>query len=126
LLLPGMFVRARIEEGFDDHAFLVPQIGVTHDQRGRPTALVMGADGKVQLRQLVTSGISGSNWIVNDGLSPGDRVIVQGIEKVQPGMAVTAVAAQLPSGPASDAKAQGVSTATGAQGASSAAAAAGA
>jgi membrane fusion protein, multidrug efflux system len=125
LLLPGMFVRARIEEGFDDHAFLVPQIGVTHDQRGRLTAFVMGADGKVQLRQLVTSGISGSNWIVDGGLNPGDRVIVQGIEKVQPGMAVRTVAAQLPPGPASDATAQGVSTAIAAQQASSAAAAPG-
>ncbi|WP_454872641.1 efflux RND transporter periplasmic adaptor subunit [Paraburkholderia xenovorans] len=114
VLLPGMFVRARIDEGVNDHALVVPQVGVTHDQKGQPTALVVGNDNKVALRQLVTSGTYGSNWVVESGLNPGDRVIVQGTDKAKPGMQVKAVAAQLPATPASDASAQGAPAASGA------------
>lgn len=96
VLLPGMFVRARIEEGVNEHAMLVPQIGVTHDQKGTPIALVVGPDNKVAPRTLVTAGMQGPDWIVDSGLQPGDRVIVQGTEKVHPGMQVKAVPAQLP------------------------------
>ena len=96
VLLPGMFVRARIEEGVNERAMLVPQIGVTHDQKGAATALVVGADGKVVPHTLVTSGMRGPDWVVDGGLEPGDRVIVQGTEKVHPGMQVKAVPAQLP------------------------------
>ena len=67
-----------IEEGVNDNALVVPQVGVTHDQKGQPTALVVGADNKVALRQLVTSGTYGSNWVVESGLKAGDRVIVAG------------------------------------------------
>ncbi|WP_153101033.1 efflux RND transporter periplasmic adaptor subunit [Paraburkholderia hayleyella] len=107
VLLPGMFVRARIEEGMNERAFLVPQVGITHDQKGQPVALIVGADNKVVSRPLVTTGTSGSNWIVESGLNPGDRVIVQGTDKVRPGMQVKAVAAQLPqpATPGSDAQA---------------------
>ncbi|EIF29801.1 RND family efflux transporter, MFP subunit [Burkholderia sp. Ch1-1] len=114
VLLPGMFVRARIDEGVNDNALVVPQVGVTHDQKGQPTALVVGNDGKVVLRQLVTSGTYGSNWVVESGLNPGDRVIVQGTDKAKPGMQVKTVAAQLPATPASDASAQGAPAASGA------------
>lgn len=114
VLLPGMFVRARIEEGVNDNALVVPQVGVTHDQKGQPTALVVGNDNKVVLRQLVTSGTYGSNWVVESGLNPGDRVIVQGTDKAKPGMQVKTVAAQLPATPASDASAQGAPAASGA------------
>ncbi|ABE32226.1 multidrug/solvent efflux pump periplasmic linker protein mepA [Paraburkholderia xenovorans LB400] len=114
VLLPGMFVRARIDEGVNDNALVVPQVGVTHDQKGQPTALVVGNDNKVALRQLVTSGTYGSNWVVESGLNPGDRVIVQGTDKAKPGMQVKAVAAQLPATPASDASAQGAPAASGA------------
>jgi membrane fusion protein (multidrug efflux system) len=114
VLLPGMFVRARIEEGVNDHALVVPQVGVTHDQKGQPTALVVGNDNKVVLRQLTTSGTYGSNWVVESGLNPGDRVIVQGTDKAKPGMQVKTVAAQLPATPASDASAQGAPAASGA------------
>ena len=114
VLLPGMFVRARIEEGVNDNALVVPQVGVTHDQKGQPTALVVGNDNKVVLRQLVTSGTYGSNWVVESGLNPGDRVIVQGTDKAKPGMQVKTVAAQLPATPASDAAAQGAPAASGA------------
>ncbi|AOK30488.1 MULTISPECIES: efflux RND transporter periplasmic adaptor subunit [Burkholderia] len=96
VLLPGMFVRARIEEGVNENAFLVPQIGVTHDAKGQAVALVVGGDGKVAPRVLTTSGMQGQNWVVEGGLSAGDRVIVQGTGKVQPGMTVKAVPTQLP------------------------------
>lgn len=85
VLLPGMFVRARIEAGINDNAFLVPQIGVSHDQKGQPVALVVGADNKVAPRQLVTTGMHGQDWIVESGLKAGDRVIVHGVDKARPG-----------------------------------------
>jgi len=91
-----MYVRAKIEEGINEQAYVVPQQGVTHDQKGDPTALVVGADGKVVTRQLVTSGTYGANWVVESGLQTGDRVIVQGVDKVRPGMTVKTVEAQLP------------------------------
>ncbi|REE17345.1 MULTISPECIES: efflux RND transporter periplasmic adaptor subunit [unclassified Paraburkholderia] len=114
VLLPGMFVRARIEEGVNESALVVPQVGITHDQKGQPTALVVGNDNKVVLRQLVTSGTYGSNWVVESGLKPGDRVIVQGTDKAKPGMQVKTVAAQLPATPASGAAAQSAPAASGA------------
>jgi membrane fusion protein (multidrug efflux system) len=114
VLLPGMFVRAKIEEGVNQNALVVPQVGITHDQKGQPTTLVVGTDNKVELRQLVTAGTFGSNWVVASGLNPGDRVIVQGTDKARPGQQVKPVAAQLPATPASDAAAQGASAASGA------------
>jgi membrane fusion protein (multidrug efflux system) len=126
VLLPGMFVRARIEEGVNENALVVPQVGITHDQKGQPTALVVGNDNKVVLHQLVTSGTYGSNWVVESGLKAGDRVIVQGTDKAKPGSQVKAVAAQLPATPASDASAQGAPAASGAQTAQPASAASGA
>ncbi|MFM0175931.1 efflux RND transporter periplasmic adaptor subunit [Paraburkholderia sediminicola] len=126
VLLPGMFVRARIEEGTNESALVVPQVGITHDQKGQPTALVVGNDNKVVLRQLVTSGTYGSNWVVESGLNPGDRVIVQGTDKAKPGMQVKTIAAQLPATPASGAAAQSAPAASGAQTAQPASAASGA
>ncbi|MBU6491449.1 MAG: efflux RND transporter periplasmic adaptor subunit [Burkholderiales bacterium] len=95
-LLPGMFVRARLEEGVNDRAILVPEIGVTHDAKGTPTALVVGADDKVALRTLSASQTFGTDWIVDSGLKPGDRVIVAGVQKVQPGMTVKPVEQPMP------------------------------
>ncbi|TDN68580.1 efflux RND transporter periplasmic adaptor subunit [Paraburkholderia sp. BL10I2N1] len=115
VLLPGMFVRASIEEGVNQNALLVPQVGVTHDQKGQPTALVVDPDNKVVLRQIVASRTYGQNWVVDDGLNPGDRVIVQGTEKVRPGASVKPVPAQLPPAPASATVAQGAPAASGAQ-----------
>lgn len=125
VLLPGMFVRARIEEGVNERAMLVPQIGVTHDQKGAATALVVGADGKVVPRTLVTAGTRGADWVVDGGLEAGDRVIVQGTEKVHPGMQVKAVPAQLPAAAASAASGGASATATGASGAPASGASAG-
>ncbi|WP_043301815.1 efflux RND transporter periplasmic adaptor subunit, partial [Burkholderia paludis] len=116
VLLPGMFVRARIEEGVNENAFLVPQIGVTHDQKGQAVALVVNASNKVEPRPLKTVGMQGQNWVVEGGLEAGDHVIVQGVDKVRPGATVKTVPAQL--APADDA-------ASGAAAASAAPAAAG-
>ncbi|KVM94926.1 efflux RND transporter periplasmic adaptor subunit [Burkholderia diffusa] len=95
VLLPGMFVRARIEEGVNENAFLVPQIGVTHDQKGQAIAMVVNANNKVEPRPLKTAGMRGQDWIVEGGLQAGDHVIVQGGEKVRPGATVKSVEAQL-------------------------------
>jgi membrane fusion protein, multidrug efflux system len=94
VLLPGMFVRARIEEGVKENAFLVPQTGVTHDPNGQATALVVGPDNKVAAHTLQLRGTSGNQWIVEGGLNDGDRVIVAGGQKVKPGTLVKAVEAQ--------------------------------
>ena len=90
VLLPGMFVHARIEAGVDDNAILVPEIGITHDPQGEATALVVGADNKVAARKLQLKGTRGNLWIVDGGLGDGDRVIVAGVQQVQPGAVVAA------------------------------------
>ena len=95
VLLPGMFVRARIEEGVNENAFLVPQVGVTHDQKGQAIAMVVNAANKVEPRPLKTVGMHGQNWVVEGGLEAGDHVIVQGVDKVRPGATVKTVPAQL-------------------------------
>ncbi len=99
-LLPGMFVRARLEEGVSPQALLVPQVGVTRDQKGRPTALVVNAEKKVERRQLVTDRVVGDAWLVTGGLEAGDQVVVEGLQKVRPGSQVIPV-------PAGGAKATG-------------------
>ncbi|WP_322105936.1 efflux RND transporter periplasmic adaptor subunit [Paraburkholderia sp. J41] len=127
VLLPGMFVRARIEEGTNDHAFLVPQVGVQHDQKGQATVMVVNKDNKVELHPIVTSGSQGQDWIVESGINAGDRVIVQGTEKVKPGAEVKAIDAQLPPPPppgspsADEATASGYANASGAASGASAA-----
>ena len=93
VLTPGMFVRARIDQGVNDHVVLVPQVGVTRDASGRATALVVGADSKVTLRAIQATRTAGTDWVVEDGLADGDRVIVAGLQKVQPGATVRAVGA---------------------------------
>ena len=120
VLLPGMFVHATIDEGVNDKALVVPQIGVTHDQKGQPIALVVGPDNKVARRVLVTSGTYGSNWVVESGLNAGDRVIVNGGDKTKPGTIVKPVPATLPTPAASSSAANGPNNASGAQGAASA------
>ena len=88
LLLPGMFVREQIEEGTRTDAILVPQVAVTHNQKGEPTTLVVGADDKVELRPLVTERAIGDKWLVTDGVKAGDRVIVEGVQFAKPGATV--------------------------------------
>lgn len=89
-LLPGMFVRARLEEGTNPNALLVPQQGVTRTPRGDATAMVVGEGDKVEVRQIKTSQAIGDKWLVTDGLKTGDRVIVTGLQKVRPGAQVKA------------------------------------
>jgi membrane fusion protein (multidrug efflux system) len=91
VLLPGMFVRARVDEGVNDNALLVPQTGVTHDAQGQATALVVGPDNKVVRRTIQATRTFGSNWVVEGGLNEGDKVIVSGVQKIQPGTLVSAV-----------------------------------
>ncbi|AWQ05655.1 efflux RND transporter periplasmic adaptor subunit [Bordetella bronchiseptica] len=89
-LLPGMFVRARLAEGVASEGLLVPQRGVTRNQRGLPTALVVNAENKVELRTLKTDRAIGDQWLVSGGLAAGDRVIVEGLQSVRPGAEVKA------------------------------------
>lgn len=90
-LLPGMFVRARLSQGVRRNAILVPQAAVSRNQKGEPTVLLVGQDGKAQLRVIRTSQTVGANWLVDDGLKIGDRVIVEGLQKAQDGKPVKAV-----------------------------------
>lgn len=91
LLLPGMYVRAELVEGTQSNGLLVPQRAVTRDEKGRATAMVVGADGKLQPRMLTTDRTIGDNWLVTAGLKPGDKVVVEGAMMLRPGMAVRAV-----------------------------------
>ena len=93
VLLPGMFVRARLEEGVNDNVILVPQVGVTHDATGKATTLVVGPDNKVSLRTVQATRTSGTDWVVEAGLNDGEKVIVAGVQKVQPGATVHSVEA---------------------------------
>jgi membrane fusion protein (multidrug efflux system) len=93
-----MFVRARLVEGLVPNAILVPQLAVTHNTQGQPTAFVVGPDGKAALRVLRTPRAIGNQWLVSDGLKPGDQLIVDNLQKLKPGTQVTPSAAHLPSG----------------------------
>ncbi|HEX3666281.1 MAG TPA: efflux RND transporter periplasmic adaptor subunit [Rhizomicrobium sp.] len=98
LLLPGMYVRARIAEGVDPRAILAPQQGVSRNEKGEPTAMVVDNHGVAQLRILQSSQAVGNAWLITSGLAPGDKLIVDGLQSVQPGAPVHAVpaAAQQP------------------------------
>lgn len=88
-LLPGMYVRAMLESGLNDKAIVVPQQGVTRNQKGEATALILNAEGKVEQRILTTGSTLGNKWLVTSGLAAGDRVIVEGLQKVKPGAPAT-------------------------------------
>jgi membrane fusion protein (multidrug efflux system) len=100
LLLPGMYVRAIVGDGLRQDALLVPQQGVTHDAKGQPTAMVVEADNKVGVRSVKVSRTIGDKWLVEDGLVPGDRVIVEGLQKIRPGAVVQATEANATPPPA--------------------------
>lgn len=89
-LLPGMFVRARLEEGVNPDAILVPQQGVTRTPRGDASAMVVGEGDKVEVRQITATQAIGDKWLVTEGLKTGDRVIISGLQKVKPGVQVKA------------------------------------
>ncbi|MFW6349180.1 MAG: efflux RND transporter periplasmic adaptor subunit [Thiohalospira sp.] len=102
-LLPGMFVRARVSEGTEAGALLVPQQGVTRNRQGEPTALVVNDDDEVERRRLTVDRTHDSFWVVTDGLAAGDRVMVSGLQKADPGDTVKPVEADIPNQPAEDA-----------------------
>lgn len=88
LLLPGMYARASIVEGVQENAILVPQGGVTRNTKGQPTAMVVSENNTVESRVLEVDRTIGSNWLVTKGLSAGDKLIVEGLQKVRPGAPV--------------------------------------
>ena len=112
LLLPGMYVQVDVQTAVAEGVYLVPQQGVSRDRRGRPVAFVVGEGDVVEERQLDVLQAQGGDWIVRGGLSPGDRVIVAGVQKAAPGATVvpepapaegeatTTEAADAPAGPA--------------------------
>jgi membrane fusion protein (multidrug efflux system) len=91
-LLPGMYVRAVLASGLNETAIVVPQQGVTRNAQGQATALLLNQEGKVEKRILTTGGAIGNQWLVTSGLEPGDRVIVEGLQKVKLGAAATVAA----------------------------------
>ena len=90
-LLPGMFVRAVVEEGVAEQAFLVPQQAVSRNQKGEPISLVVDEAGTVQQRMLALNRAIGDQWLVSSGLSAGEQVIVEGMQNIRPGISVKAV-----------------------------------
>jgi membrane fusion protein (multidrug efflux system) len=101
-LLPGMYVRGRLNEGVEPAALLVPQRAVTRDANGDASVLVVGKDDKLELRRIETRRAAGDAWLVGDGLSAGDRVVVGGPLRLAPGMPVKPVpAATAPAAPRS-------------------------
>ncbi|ODS63775.1 MAG: efflux transporter periplasmic adaptor subunit [Arenimonas sp. SCN 70-307] len=93
LLLPGMYVRAVVELGVRNDGVLAPQQGITRDPKGHATAMVVNAEGKVEARTVQASRTVGDQWLVDSGLQAGERVIVEGLQKVQPGADARAVEA---------------------------------
>ncbi len=90
-LLPGMFVRAVLEEGVSERAILVPQRGVTRNPAGSAMVMVVGSDEKAEPRVIKVARTMGDNWLVSEGLKAGDRVILEGLQKARPGTPVKAL-----------------------------------
>lgn len=93
-LLPGMFVRALVTEGVRQNAILVPQQAVTRDTRGVPAVWVVSDDNTVQRRDLELAGTIGNTWLVNNGLAAGENVVVEGVQRLAPGIPVMASPAE--------------------------------
>ncbi len=98
LLLPGMFARGVLEQAVDAKAITAPQRGVSVGANGIATVMVVGADGKVEARVIKIGQAVGDKWVVTDGLKAGEQVVVEGLQKFQPGMVVKPV----PFNPAGD------------------------
>lgn len=94
LLMPGMFLRAIVQEGVMEQAILAPQQGVSRTPKGEPVAWVVDETDKVQQRPLTINRSIGNQWLIASGLSVGDRVIVEGMLKVRPGVTVRPVRLQ--------------------------------
>lgn len=91
MLLPGMFVRAVLKEGVKEEAILVPQQGVSRNPKGMPFAMVVDDDGTVAMKMLTIDRALGNQWLVSSGLDAGDRVIVEGLQRVRSGASVKVV-----------------------------------
>ncbi|EQA97707.1 membrane fusion protein (multidrug efflux system) [Sphingobium wenxiniae] len=104
LLLPGMYVRARLVEGQRRDAILAPQQGISRDARGRATALIVNAGNKVEMREVQLDRAVGDKWIVTSGLKAGDRLIVEGLLNLRPGADVRPGAPQQVTRPAGGAR----------------------
>ena len=90
LLLPGMFVRAKVANAERRDAILAPQQGITRDPKGNASAMVVDAEGKVAAREVKVSRAIGDKWLVESGLAAGDKLIVEGLQKIRPGAPVQA------------------------------------
>ncbi|MCX6992690.1 MAG: efflux RND transporter periplasmic adaptor subunit [Kiritimatiellaeota bacterium] len=90
-LLPGMYVRAVIEEGVNEQALLIPQQGISRDPKGNALAMLVDASDKAEQRAVKIDRAIGNKWLVTEGLKPGDRVIIEGVQKVKPGASVKVV-----------------------------------
>lgn len=88
VILPGMFVRAEVDTGNLQNALLAPQSGVTRDPRGRAMVFVVNGDNVIEQRFIEVDQTMGSNWVVTSGLQPGEKIVVEGLQKIQPGMTV--------------------------------------
>ena len=97
-LLPGMFVRAILEEGINESAILIPQRGVTRNAAGQAIVMVVGAENKVEPRPIQVARTVGDAWLVSSGLKPGEKVILEGVQKARPGTQVKVVPFQSPEG----------------------------
>jgi membrane fusion protein (multidrug efflux system) len=93
ILLPGMYVRAVIGEGVRPNAVLAQQQGVTRDPKGGASAMVVNKEGKVEARSIKVSQTIGDKWLVEEGLAAGDKLIIEGLQKIKPGMPVQAAEA---------------------------------
>ena len=89
-LLPGMFVRARIDEGVNPNAMLVPQQGLTRTPRGDATVLLVNDKNQVEARSVVATQAIGDQWLITNGLNAGEKVIISGLQKIHPGSTVKA------------------------------------
>lgn len=106
LLLPGMYVRAEVGRGVRDSAVLVPQQGISRDPKGNTSAMVVNEGNLVEVRPVQVSQAIGDKWLVENGLKAGDRVIVEGLQKVRPGVQVNAADRSAPAAAAASATAQ--------------------
>ncbi|MCA1909053.1 MAG: efflux RND transporter periplasmic adaptor subunit [Magnetospirillum sp.] len=93
LLYPGLFVRARVEQGARDNAVLVPQRALVRNADGSAAVWVVGADNKVTPRPVTTKQVVGDSWLIDQGLAGGDRIVVEGLQKIRPGAEVRPVEA---------------------------------
>lgn len=91
ILMPGMYVRAVVASGVRQNAILVPQRGVARDPKGNTSVMLVNAEGVIENRPVVVSRTIGDQWLVEEGLSAGDRVVVEGLQKIQPGAQVEVV-----------------------------------